>query len=78
MSYPTFTPGQSYTITFIGDSDLKVELPIIRRTAQNVWAKVDGEVKRLKVHNHYATNEEFVKPYGTYSMNPTAYAKRVF
>lgn len=72
MASSTFTAGQSYTITFIGDSNLKVELPVTRRTAKSIWTIVRGEEKRLKIHSY--DGREYVMPYGSHSMAATAYA----
>lgn len=72
MNISTFQIGKTYEIRFIGDSELKVPLKVERVSASSIWAKVDGEVKRMKIQTYNDT--QYVNPYGTYSMNPSCRA----
>ena len=72
----TFKAGKSYKMTFVGDSDLIVEVKIIKRTAKTVTIKAQGEEKRcgIKVYG----NSEYINPDGKYSMCPSCYARKPF
>lgn len=72
----TFKAGKSYTMLFIGDSDLKVPVKVLKRTKKTVTVKIHGDdAKRIKIH----TDEigEYIYPEGTYSMCPRAHSKRI-
>jgi len=65
-----FETNKTYLMTFATDSDLKVPFKVIGRTDKTLQIKDnrDGNVmrKKIKVYN----GEEFVEPYGVYSMSP--------
>lgn len=60
-----------YKTRFIGDSDLKLTVNVISRTAKQVTFKVDGETEVKKAKLHIFENEEYFYPLGKYSMAPT-------
>ena len=71
-----FITGKNYVMQFITNSDLKVVFQIVRRTEKSVWIRDnrDNNISRnkIKVYNE----EEYIMPYGTYSMAPVLNSKR--
>lgn len=59
------------TATFIGDSKLKVKIPVISITATMCTVIIDGKSVRKKIYND--GEKEYIYPYGNYSMAPIAY-----
>lgn len=73
----TFENNTTYKMGFAGDSNLFVFFTVVRRTAKSVWIKeqnsnADSFRCGIKVYN----GEEYVMPYGRYSMAPVLNAKR--
>jgi len=63
-----FETGSKYSFTFIGDSDLHICYKVINRTAKTVTVTDGRETKTCRINVY--EDHEFVKPCGTYSMNP--------
>jgi len=65
-----FEINNTYTGRFIGDSDCKINMTVIKRTAKTVVAIVEDEgEKRMRIQLHDGV--EFVYPLGSgYSMCP--------
>jgi len=63
--------GQTLTITFIGDSQLKAFCKVISRTNASAKILIDGKIESKKVYKSY-DGSEYVLPYGKYSMCPVA------
>lgn len=61
-----FIVGQTYSQSFIGDSQLFVHFTIKARTAKSVTVEVDGKTVRRGLKSWYGV-EQF-KPFGSYSM----------
>ena len=57
---------------FITDSDLKVHVSIVSRTAKFAVIKIRNEEKRVKIYSY--DNAEYILPEGKYSMAPRAKA----
>jgi DNA repair protein RadC len=71
-----FEAGRTYTFGWIGDSELKTDVKVIRRTEKSVWFQIrDEEVKRTKIN--VWSGEETFYPTGKYSMCPTCRASKV-
>lgn len=72
----TFETGKIYTMSFIGDSDLKPEFKCIKRTAKTAtFEAVKGSetlTRRIKEHG----GSEYILQ-GTYSMAPCIKASRI-
>ena len=71
----TFEINKTYTFGFIGNSELKTKVLIIKRTAKTITVKIDKykEIKTLRINKFLTTyrKEETVFPLGRYSMCPT-------
>lgn len=71
-----FIPATKYYYSFVCDSSSYVEIEVISRTAKTVTIKDDnGEVSRKKIY--HMNNVEYIKPCGTYSMNPICTAEKI-
>lgn len=72
-----FETNKNYLMGWIGDSELKTEYTVIKRTEKTVTVKEisNNKVKncRIKVYD----NCEYIKPFGTYSMSPSLYANKL-
>jgi len=69
-----FNAPETYTFRFIGDSELRPEVKILKRTEKSVWFKVHGyDQARAKIMLDTEGNEYFY-PLGRYSMAPTCHA----
>ena len=65
----TFTPGQQLSARSISNSDCKFTAEVLKRTAKTVTILTDDEgEKRCKIHNN--NDQEYIFPYGRYSMCP--------
>lgn len=68
-----FQTGNRYSFRWIGDSNMISVFEIVRRTEKSVWAVEiavnAGPARRFKISNY--EGEEFIRPYGVYSMSPT-------
>lgn len=67
-----FLPGQNLETRSICNHDCIFKAEVISRTEKTVTIKVDGKIKKLKAHTHENINNgnEFIFPYGRYSMAP--------
>jgi len=71
-----FIPATKYYYSFVCDSSSYVEIEVISRTAKTVTIKDDnGEVSRKKIY--HMNNVEYIRPCGTYSMNPICTAEKI-
>lgn len=70
-----FETGKTYTMRFIGDSDLKVPVEILKRTKKFVTIKISNEAP-VRVGVYEYDGSEKARPYGTYSMCPSISADR--
>jgi hypothetical protein len=69
-----FNAPETYIFRFIGDSELRPEVKILKRTEKSVWFKVHGyDQARAKVM-HDSEGNEYFYPLGRYSMAPTCNA----
>ena len=72
-----FEIGKKYGTRSICDYDCIFSLTVLSRTEKTIKAKVDGfGVKTLRISTKY-TNNESVKPLGSYSMSPTVEAREL-
>lgn len=71
----TFEAGKSYEIRFIGDSELRPLLTVNKRTDKSVWISKSGDIdnKRVAIKTDSEGNE-YILPYGSYSMAPVSRA----
>jgi len=70
----TFEIGKTYQMSFIGDSDLKVNFTCIKRTAKTATFKNSNEMITRKI-NSYGDSEYVLD--GSYSMSPSIRASRI-
>ncbi len=71
-----FEKDAKYTVSFIGDADLKPTITILKRTSKTVTILNTGkQEQRCKIHTY--NGEEYLLPYGSYSMAPSVQSKRV-
>ncbi len=71
-----FIPHTKYYYSFVCDASSYVEIEVIKRTAKTVTIKDQfGEVSKRKIY--HMNNVEYIKPCGTYSMNPICTAEKV-
>lgn len=72
-----FKIGNTYKMNWIGDSELKTFIKIIKRTDKSVTIKdMDtGAPKRFKINIY--DNSEYIFPTGRYSMAPVLRAKNI-
>ena len=71
-----FIPHTKYYYSFVCDASSYVEIEVIKRTANTVTIKDQfGEVSKRKIY--HMNNVEYIKPCGTYSMNPICTAEKV-
>jgi len=76
QKHEIFIPATKYYYSFVCDSSSYVEIEVISRTAKTVTIKDDnGEVSRKKIY--HMNNVEYIKPCGTYSMNPICTAEKI-
>lgn len=64
-----FTVGQKLSTSSICDSECIYTETILKRTKKTVTITAHGEEKRCKIH-HDDDGNEFIFPYGQYSMCP--------
>ncbi len=64
-------PGQTLTISFICDAQLKAFCKVVSRTNSSAKILIDGKIESKKVYKSY-DGSEYVLPYGKYSMCPVA------
>ena len=76
MTNQKFTPGEQLSTRSIGDWNCEFQGHVIKRTAKTVtiYTRMNGEA-RCKIHLDDDGNE-FVFPYGRYSMSPVFRAGR--
>ena len=67
-----FQTGQNLETRSICDHNSIFKAEVISRTEKTVTVKTQGKIKRCKVHVHENINNgnEFIFPYGRYSMCP--------
>ena len=71
-----FIPHTKYYYSFVCDASSYVEIEVIKRTAKTVTIKDQfGEVSKRKIY--HMNNVEYIKPCGTYSMNPICTAEKI-
>ena len=71
-----FIPHRKYYYSFVCDASSYVEIEVIKRTAKTVTIKDQfGEVSKRKIY--HMNNVEYIKPCGTYSMNPICTAEKI-
>ena len=71
-----FIPHTKYYYSFVCDASSYVEIEVIKRTAKTVTIKDQyGEVSKRKIY--HMDNVEYIKPCGTYSMNPICTAEKI-
>jgi hypothetical protein len=63
--------GQTLTIRFIGDSELRAFCKVISRTNASAKVLIDGVVSSKKIYKSF-DGSEYILPYGKYSMCPSA------
>ena len=68
----TFTPGKTYVSRFATDVDSIIRLTVAKRTAKTITTDC-GKVLRVLVYG----GEEFVRPFGKYSMAPIVSASKL-
>lgn len=73
MKNAIFTNGQTYFYMFIGDSDLRPKINIVKRTAKTVTFEQYGKLETVKIHAD--EDGEYFYPKGRYSMAPICRAK---
>jgi outer membrane protein assembly factor BamE (lipoprotein component of BamABCDE complex) len=73
MTNATFTNGQTYFYMFIGDSDLRPKINIVKRTSKTVTFEQRGKIETAKIHTD--EDGEYFYPSGRYSMAPICRAK---
>ena len=63
--------GDILTGQFVTNSDQKIRATVLERKGNFVKIKIDGEseIVRRKVYSH--NSQEWVMPFGTYSMAPS-------
>lgn len=73
----TFETGKTYQATSVCDNNCKWNFKIVRRTAKSVWIEDchTKEIKRCMVK--MSGNEEYIFPFGKYSMSPTLGAEKL-
>jgi len=63
--------NDTLTVRFVTDSDLRPLIKVLSRKGNFVTVKLsENEIVRKKVYSY--NNEEFIFPYGKYSMAPIA------
>ncbi|WP_299377491.1 hypothetical protein [uncultured Kiloniella sp.] len=68
-----FKANTTYTLCFIGDTDVKVDMTIIKRTEKSIWIKNPrnkSEIIRKSVKVGF-DDVEYILPYGNCSMSPS-------
>lgn len=71
MTNSTINTGDTLTIRFITDAELRPTVKVIERKGNFVKIKFsENEVKRVKVYEY--NSSEYIYPYGKYSMAPVA------
>ena len=67
-----FEVGKTYSTHSICDTNCIITIEVIARTAQTITAKMDGEVKKLRIVKKASEyrKAETVMPWGQYSMAP--------
>ena len=73
MKNANFTNGQTYFYMFIGDSDLRPKINIVKRTDKTVTFEQYGKDITVKIHAD--EDGEYCYPSGRYSMAPICRAK---
>ena len=71
-----FKTDKTYFTRFIGDSESKIFMKVIKRTAKSLRVKIDGiaELKTLRIS--IFDDCEMVRPLGKYSMCPIINAEK--
>lgn len=66
----TFKTNTTYFTRFIGDSDSKIFIKVLKRTPKSIRVKIEGitEIKTLRISTF--DDCEMVRPMGKYSMCP--------
>lgn len=64
----TFKKGQNLTTRSACDHNCIFKASVLRATEKTVWILINGDEKRLKIHNY--NGENFIYPLGQYSMAP--------
>lgn len=62
--------NSTLTVHFIGDAELKPTIKVIERKGNFAKIEIDGTVVKRKVFEN--NGEEYILPYGKYSMCPHA------
>ena len=70
-----FKKGETYEMRFIGDSDLKVPVPVIERTKKFITVQYAGKHRRIGVKVYEGI--EYAYPTGRYSMAPSIKADMI-
>lgn len=73
-SSPAFSVGSTYEFGWIGDSELKSTITVIKRTKCFVTFNYGGSTVRAKINLYNGV--EYVYPSGQYSMCPTCKASK--
>jgi len=72
-----FITGKTYGTRSIGDHDCIFKGTVMKRTAKTVTINCQHEIaKRCKIH-HDEDGDEFIFPFGRYSMAPIFRASRL-
>lgn len=69
----TFEVGKTYSDNFICSHDTYYFVKILKRTEKTVTIEKDGKVKRCKLYT--SSKEEYIYPFGQYSMCPVLGAR---
>jgi hypothetical protein len=72
----TFKVGQTYIMTFVTDSNLKVPWTVIKRTPKMLTI-TDNQGKTVRKKIKVYGDSEYVEPYGKFSMSPWLRAKNI-
>lgn len=76
----TFQAGKTYECRFITDADARCPITVLKRTAKTVTIQDPTnpqQVKRCTIQIDLGDGDEFIKPFGSYSMAPYCRARRV-
>ena len=68
-----FEAGKTYLGRSPGDYNCVITVKVVKRTAKTI---VTDEGKRLKVHTSRYDGEEYVMPWGSYSLAPCISAEK--
>ena len=70
MNIAKFETGKTYTTRSACDYECIFEMKVLSRTEKSLKVLVDGKEKRVKVRVGFDQVDEYVLPYGSYSMAP--------